>query len=175
TQPTGRLRRLRARHLFREICRHNLYSCGIEFRQRRQHFEDRAISLTWTGQGRPNYSHQFIELLTRLVYAVLEVAIGQDGEWRRVRYRCALDQDSALLSQRMPDPELVKDIGVMDRDVAHDQIGLENQAEHVLANVAGVNDLAGSATPEASRFDRRADQLAMDALEVNVFAGSVFL
>jgi hypothetical protein len=55
----------------------------------------------------------------------------------------------------MPDPQLVEDIGVMDRDVAHDEIGLEDQAEHVLANVAGVNDLAAAPLTKFSARLRR--------------------
>src|SRR5262249_8358987 len=104
-----------------------------------------------------------------------EVAIGQDVEWRGVRHRCAFDQDSTLLAEGMPDPQLVEDVGVMDRDVANDEIGLEDQAEHVLANVAGINDLAGRAAAEAGRFDGPGDQLAMNTFEVDLSAGRVLL
>jgi hypothetical protein len=174
-QPASRLRSFRARHLFGEIRRHDLHRRGIKIGQRRQHLEDRTVGFACSAEGRSNDVDQFGELLGRLVHAVFEVAIGQDVEWRGVRHGCALDQHRMLLSKGMTDSELVEDVGVVDRDVAHDEIGLEDQAEHVLVNAAGVDDLAGGSSAEASLLDGRPDQVAMNALEVDLLAVGVLL
>ena len=147
-QPAGGLGGRGARHLLGEICGHNLHRRGIELGQCRQHLEDRTVGLALTSQRRPNDIDKFVLLFPGLVDVVLEIAIGQDIERRRVRHRRALNQDGSLLPQGVPDPELIKDVGVVDRDVAQDEIGLDDQAEHVFANVTGVYDLSGSSPAE---------------------------
>ena len=87
----------------------------------------------------------------------------------------AADQDRALLPQRMADAELVEDVGVVDRHVADDKVRLEDQAEHVLADVARLDDLAGRAAAEACGLQRGLDEGFADLLEVDFAACPIFL
>ena len=49
------------------------------------------------------------------------------------------------MAQRVADAELVEGVGVVDRHVGDDEIGGDEQPEHVLADVALPDELAGRA------------------------------
>ena len=63
-------------------------------------------------------------------------------EIKELRERIASDR--AALAQGMTDTQFVKDVCVVDGDVADDEVSFKNEREHVFANVACVNDLACS-------------------------------
>ena len=67
----------------------------------------------------------------------------------------------------MADAELVEHVGVVHRDVADDEVGLEDQREHVGADVAGVFHLGRGAAGQAAARQRRVDQVGVHAVEVN--------
>jgi hypothetical protein len=56
----------------------------------------------------------------------------------------------------------------MDREVGDDEVGGQQQLEHVLANVALPDDLAGRAPRDAEARQRGVDEQALDRVEVDV-------
>src|SRR5260370_15507557 len=75
----------------------------------------------------------------------------------------------------MPEAEFIEHVAVMDGDVADDKVGLNDKAEHVLADVAGLDDLAGCSSAEPGIVQRWGNQLVVNALEVNLRARGVLL
>ncbi len=75
----------------------------------------------------------------------------------------------------MPDAELIENISVVDGNVADHQIGLDNEREHVFADIAGVDDLTSCSPAEPGVLERRGDQLRVDLLEVNRSTGGIRL
>lgn len=71
----------------------------------------------------------------------------------------------------MAHTQLVKHVGVVHRDVADDDIGLQDQREHVGADVAGIHHLRRGATCEAAALQRGGDQSPLHELEVDGLAG----
>ncbi|MBM3524698.1 MAG: hypothetical protein FJX57_17265 [Alphaproteobacteria bacterium] len=63
----------------------------------------------------------------------------------------------------------------MDRDVADDDVGLEDQREHVIVNAAGLVDLRRGAALEIAASKRRLDQLTVDRLEIELDLVRIFL
>src|SRR5262245_15107811 len=72
----------------------------------------------------------------------------------------------------MADAEFVKRVGVVNRDVRNHQIGNQQFLKHVGANVALLDDFAGGAAEPTDRFDRRLNQLSLDAVEIDAILGS---
>src|SRR3954453_684575 len=52
---------------------------------------------------------------------------------------------NACYRARITPPELIEHTRVLDRNVGDHDVGLDDQAEHVLPNVAGLHDLPGPA------------------------------
>src|SRR6187455_1085599 len=75
----------------------------------------------------------------------------------------------------VPDAKLIENVGVVYGDIADHQIGLDNEGEHVLADIARVDDLAGCSSAEPGVLERGSNQALVDLLEVNRSAGSVCL
>ena len=67
----------------------------------------------------------------------------------------------------MTDAELVEDVGVVDRDVGNHEIGRDQQAEHVFADVAGLRDVGRGRAFQARRLQRRLDQELVNGLEID--------
>src|SRR5262249_47312526 len=81
----------------------------------------------------------------------------------------------AFLAQRVPDTELVKDICVMVRDIADDQVCFDDERKHVFADIAGVDDFPRRASNEAGTLQRGSDELGMHVIEVDRASGGIFL
>jgi hypothetical protein len=64
------------------------------------------------------------------------------------------------------DAEFVEDVGVVDREVGDDEVGGEEQLEHIHADVALPENLPGRPPRDAEFLQRRADQLRLDGVEV---------
>src|SRR5262249_28290577 len=64
---------------------------------------------------------------------------------------------------------------VVDRHVANDDVRFEDKAEHVLANIAGLDDLSRCAASEPGGFQRRLDELGAHAFEIDLFSLAVLL
>ena len=100
--------------------------------------------------------------------AVVQLAVGIDVEGLgRTR---PLHQDHAARPQRMAHPQFIPDIGVVQGEIGHHQVGHQQLLEHVGADVAGALLLVGAEHLEARRLERRADVFAIDAVEVDRLA-----
>ena len=156
-----------ARDLLGKVERHDDDVGGIGLAQARQHAEHRAVGVAGRHQRGTDGLAQIGQRRCRRVQRVGEIAVGEQVERRRLGAWPALDQDRALAPQAVADAQLVEHVGVVQRDVADHQVGLDDQREHVLADVAGVDDLAGGAAVEAVGGQRRREQFVVDALEVD--------
>jgi hypothetical protein len=96
-------------------------------------------------------------------------------EGRLVRRGTALDQDGALLAQGVTNAELVEDVGVVDRDVTDDDVGLEDQLKHVVADVARVDNLPRRSARNVVGLQSGPYQLFVDPVEVDLFPRRVLL
>lgn len=63
--------------------------------------------------------------------------------------------------------ELVPDVGVVQRQVGHDEVGQQQFLEHVGANVTGTLFFVSADHLQPSRLQRRLDVLRIDAVEVD--------
>ncbi len=66
----------------------------------------------------------------------------------------------------MPNAELVKNIGVVNRNVGNHQIGNEQLLEHVGANVSLLKKLARRAAGQTRLLHGRTNQLSFDSVKV---------
>ena len=97
--------------------------------------------------------------------AVAQLAIGVDVEGlRRPR---PLHQHHTTGAQRVAHAKLIPDIGVVEREIGDHQVGDQQLLEHVGADVSGALLLVGAEHLEAGMLERRADQLGVDAIEVD--------
>ena len=77
------------------------------------------------------------------------------------------------MAKPVADAELVEGVGVVDRDVGQHEVGGDEQPEHVLANVALADELAGRAAIDgqavlsAQPLERRPDEHPLDLVEVD--------
>jgi hypothetical protein len=76
------------------------------------------------------------------------------------------------VAQRVANAQLVKSIGVVDRDVGDHQVGDQQLLEHVGADITLLNELAGGAAGQSRLLHRWANQLLLDAVEVNAAFGT---
>ena len=67
------------------------------------------------------------------------------------------DQHHAATAQGMPHPELVPDVGVVNRQVSQHQIGEQQLLKHVGADVAGSHLLIGAEGIQTGLFERGLD------------------
>ena len=174
TQPAEGLGGLGAPHLLSQILGKHRHPIRVDLWQQRQHLEDRAVGILASERGdqhvgqRPQRRPGIVEVIGQIAFCeVVERDVVGGGR--------AADQDRALLPQRMSDAEFVEDVGVVDRHVADDKVRFENQAEHVLADVARLDDLAGRAAAEACGLQRGLDEGLADLLEVDFAACPIFL
>ena len=68
--------------------------------------------------------------------AVAQLAVGVEVEGGRARCPAA-DQHHAARAQRMAHTQLVPDVGIVEGEVGHHEVGDQQFLEHVGANVAG--------------------------------------
>src|SRR5262245_60151 len=69
--------------------------------------------------------------------------------------------------QAMSDAQLVKDVGIVDRDVGDHDIGEDEQPEHILPNVPLSCDFARCAPLDPTRVERRRDQLFLHLIKID--------
>ncbi len=100
---------------------------------------------------------------------ILDDAHGVDVE--RDLVACAAQNDGAALARGMAHAELVKHVGIAAGDVDDRHVGGNDPLDHVLLHDAGLFDVVGADAVEAGRFDRGADQLLVDGVEIDLVAG----
>ncbi len=99
-----------------------------------------------------------------------EIAVGFDVE--RVVVFLAANQKRALRPQGVADAEFVEDVGIVDGEVRDDEVGHEEFVEHVLANVAGFQDLSRRTAGNVQGLQGRLDELRFDFIEIDAFLGA---
>src|SRR5688572_19906249 len=81
------------------------------------------------------------------------------------------------MTKSVADAELIKNVGVIDRDVGDHEVGCDEQPEHVFADVALADELARRAAVDreavldAEPLERRPDEDRLDMVEVDAFLG----
>jgi hypothetical protein len=101
-------------------------------------------------------------------HAVTQLAVGVDVEGAGVAR--ALHQHHAACAQRVAHTELVPDVGVVQRQVGHHEVGGQQLLEHVGADVAGPLFFVSAEDLKTGVFQRGFDELAVDAVEVDGLA-----
>jgi len=92
-----------------------------------------------------------------------------------MRYGITFDQHGAPFPQRVPDAKFIEDVGVVHGDIADHQIGFDYEGEHVLADIASVDDLASCSPAEPSVLERGSNQALVNLFEVDGSTGCICL
>ena len=77
------------------------------------------------------------------------------------------DQHGGAVTHGVPDAQFVEDVGVVHRYVRHDHVGQHELTEHVLADIAGLEDVARGAAVNPHLLQRRRDQFRVYPLEID--------
>ena len=146
----------------------------VDLLQGRQDAENRAVG-PLAGEGSLQGVYQTLTRRFRIVDVVGEIAVCQVIEGDSVSDGRTADQHRTFFAQCVADAELVKDVGVMNGHIADDDVGFDDEGEHVGADIAGLDNLACRAAAKAHGLQGRLDETSADALEINLAAGAVFL
>ena len=129
-------------NLLNEVSGNHLsYGGRLSLAQARQHLEDGTVCLPFVRKTFPDGGKP-LNRLAGIVDIVSEVAVGQDMNGGLSALGPPLINTECFFTEGMPDAKLVKDIGIVHGNVADDEIGLEDECKHILADVAGLDDLA---------------------------------
>ncbi len=137
----------------------NAWILGFQAREQPEYGTVQSVGC----QAVANPRDQCILARGEMLGVITQITIGQQIE-RRVVYRGS-NQESPLITQCMPDAQLIEDIGVVDGHIRDDQIRRQKQMEHVLANIARRYDFSCSPTADAERVQGRRDQIALDCFK----------
>src|SRR5262249_54147844 len=107
------------------------------------------------------------QLLSWFCGVVYKISVGLQIERIFVPRALCTNEQSMSFLQAMPDAQLVKDVGIVDRDVGDHDIGEDEQPEHVLPNVPLSRDFARCAPLDPTCVERRRDQLFLDLVEID--------
>ena len=102
---------------------------------------------------------------TAILDGVLQLALGVEIEGRG--YPSARDDDDAAGAQGVTNPQFVRHVRVLDREVRYDQVGDEQLLEHIGDDVAGPYLAIGTKRLEPCQCQRWGDVLRVDAVEVD--------
>ena len=140
--------------------------------QRRQQVEDRAVDAVLRGQRGLQTGTQRGHRGAGVVAVVTQITVGFDVERHFVAGEA--DHEGAARAQRVAHAQLVEHVGVVQRNVGDHDVGMRQQLEHVLADVAGLDDDLGGGAIDSGRAHRGVDQLTLHTLVVHLirFCGS---
>ena len=148
----------------------------LGFLQLRQQRVDRADAAPFPGfHGGAHDTGQHLAVVGQrgrigptIAEAVAHLAVGIEIKGRGDM--ATADQHHAAAAQSMPHPELVPDVGVVNRQVSQHQIGEQQLLKHVGADISSAHLLIGTEGIQAGLFERGLNQLRVDAVEVDAAA-----
>jgi hypothetical protein len=150
--------------LLAEIGRHHDERRGIRRPKARHEAVNGAVDGLLATRG-GEAADERVERPRRLRRVVRQIAIGPEIERHLVELRA--NHERPLVPECVTDPELVEDVGVVDRDVGDDEVGDEEEVEHVRPDRAGARDVSRRPAGDAEPAERRGDEIALDGVEVH--------